>query len=315
MLKSKMKTFNMLAEEACARGGMFAELGQRLKAFCNDFLDKEFVIWCAANGEGKIIKLMASSGIPIYTKFEYNNKEVELDAIAEENGRYELANEIRKLAKKQKSLTSKLYESAKLGALHNSVKEYYGKKVQLMGIVEAIEAGAVVDGADYTHTTALIYAAQHGRRSVVKALIAAGADVNAADFMGATPLMWAAYGDDFEIVKMLVEAGADVNAVDKENGSTPLIWWATNSHDNVRAVEYLVQHGAKFDATIDRKKARRRKTLDNEINAYDFALAKANFKIADYLDDCLTQQRRSRKKAAEKELATRPKHNSKKYAL
>lgn len=56
-----------------------------------------------------------------------------------------------------------------------------------------IEAGANVNTADSTGTTALILASGEGHDGIVERLIRARANVNAAEFDGTTPIIRASY--------------------------------------------------------------------------------------------------------------------------
>ena len=80
---------------------------------------------------------------------------------------------------------------------------------------------------DSRGTTAIIYAAHHGKADCVKKLIEAGADVNNAhqdngEREGNTPLMAAIGVLNVRCVRELIQAGADLNIPDK-NGLTALM--------------------------------------------------------------------------------------------
>ena len=76
--------------------------------------------------------------------------------------------------------------------------------------------------------TSLTYAANKGKLSCVKELIAAGADVNAAcDCHGNGPLVSAAMEGHVDCLRELVAVGADINMKNKD-GDTALMF-ATDS--------------------------------------------------------------------------------------
>ena len=127
-------------------------------------------------------------------------------------------------------------------------------------LVEAVRAGSAesvrelldqrvdVNGAAADGTTALHWAVQGERTSVVGMLIAAGADVTAANRYGATPLSLASLTGNADIIGKLLEAGADANEA-TVGGRTALMTAARTG--NVDAVRVLLAHGAEVDATDD----------------------------------------------------------------
>jgi len=113
-------------------------------------------------------------------------------------------------------------------------------------------------GADPNAVNAARASALHWSAGDPKArmLILKGANVNARSGPGRTPLAIAAAQDgNFDIVKLMVERGAEVETHDDLEGflftgggkDTPLIE-AAKTHD-VRTVRYLLDHGAKVNAT------------------------------------------------------------------
>lgn len=106
----------------------------------------------------------------------------------------------------------------------------------------------------------LALAARAGSVQVVRYLISAGADINARTPVNETPLMLAAYfregdGDSSssdrhdEAIRILVEAGAQIENV--PHNYTPLGYAAYNNR--LRALRYLIDHGAKLDADAENR--------------------------------------------------------------
>ena len=95
------------------------------------------------------------------------------------------------------------------------------------------------------HST-LLFAAAHGHREIVQALIDAGADVNHQDEFGHTVLYWAAESGYLETVQTLIDAGADVNLRTKDNSfndeRTALSRAAYKGH--LEIVQTLIDAGA-----------------------------------------------------------------------
>jgi ankyrin repeat protein len=101
----------------------------------------------------------------------------------------------------------------------------------------ALDAGADIEAADRSHTTALQRASSSGYRDIAELLISHGADVNTAEKMHRnTALHMAADAGHLAIVQLLVEHGADVNAED-DFSRTARRWAAKSGHGSV--VEYL----------------------------------------------------------------------------
>ena len=87
-----------------------------------------------------------------------------------------------------------------------------------------LEKGTYVNAKDQFGCTALLRAAEYGRKVVAELLIAKGADVNAradAGWAGGTPLCMAAFERHWKVAELLIAKGADVNAKD-HLGETPL---------------------------------------------------------------------------------------------
>ena len=90
------------------------------------------------------------------------------------------------------------------------------------------------------HST-LLFAAAHGHREIVQALIDAGADVNHQNNDGHTALIRASYWGYLEIVQTLIDAGADVNH-QNQFGDTALMQAAERGH--LEIVQTLIDAGA-----------------------------------------------------------------------
>ena len=101
---------------------------------------------------------------------------------------------------------------------------------------------------DSRGTTAIIYAARHGKADCVKKLIEAGADVNNAhqdnERERNTPLMAAMGLGNVQCVRELIQAGADLNIPDK-NGMTALIITSGYTIDN--CLPELMKAGAEVN--------------------------------------------------------------------
>lgn len=107
---------------------------------------------------------------------------------------------------------------------------------------KAIDSGLNVNATDDDYETALMKAADDGRRTAVRNLIAAGADVNLQDEDGETALMKAADEGYADIVQQLINAGANVNLRD-DDGETALQKARKERHR--RVVEILQQAAAR----------------------------------------------------------------------
>ncbi len=146
-------------------------------------------------------------------------------------------------------ISEEAFRREQLITAQNNLDRAFREAVKIgdeIAVAKALEAGANVDTTDvadreYARFTALINAAQNGRKELVTQLIAAGADVNAEDFIRWTALMYAARNGHTEIVAQLITAGADVNARDGSLGSA-LMTAAGNGHAKV--VAQLIAAGA-----------------------------------------------------------------------
>ena len=100
--------------------------------------------------------------------------------------------------------------------------------------VESLEMAAAVgnvsgwslnEADEQTRLRALVFAADHQRPDVVRALVSAGTDVNTADAQWhRLPLHTAAAHGRPASVRLLLELGADPDLRDPEHGRTPLEW-------------------------------------------------------------------------------------------
>ena len=100
--------------------------------------------------------------------------------------------------------------------------------------------------------TSLIYAAETGKLSCVKELIASGADVNAVNYYTYTALMSAACNGHVDCVKELVKAGSDVNATDGVNTALSVACEKDNkviARNHVDCLKELIAAGADVNAT------------------------------------------------------------------
>jgi ankyrin repeat protein len=97
--------------------------------------------------------------------------------------------------------------------------------------------------------TPLNWAVQHGRKDLLKMLLAAGAKVDLGGNGQGTPLGWAASRKDAEAVKLLLDAGADPNAFTENDSFPPLskalsIDRGQTEEQAVPVVELLLARGA-----------------------------------------------------------------------
>ena len=121
------------------------------------------------------------------------------------------------------TLNNKLENKKKLGEqlINVILSDKDSDEAKLKKAKYLLRLGADVHQKDEYGSTALIWAAFHGKMDVVKVLLAHGADVNAQETDGWTALMWAAYYKRKDIVQMLLENGADANI---RNNSGSRVW-------------------------------------------------------------------------------------------
>lgn len=94
---------------------------------------------------------------------------------------------------------------------------------------------------DQTGNTALIWAAERGRKDLCAVLIGLGADVNLKDKNGRSPLSYSSQKGHYDTTGFLIQNGARPNLADNE-GKTPLMWACIGGHPGV--VELLVKNNA-----------------------------------------------------------------------
>lgn len=111
-----------------------------------------------------------------------------------------------------------------------------------------ISLGADMNDEDNTGLSALMYACQGGKSSLVQLFISRGCDPNAVASDGSIPLHVAAQWGNAETVDLLLAAGALYNAVNAD-GWTPLLFAAIGGH--VECVRHLVKVGADLDIADD----------------------------------------------------------------
>lgn len=293
MLQSKLNLLKDLADKATGKEPILQEMRQQIYKFLQNPNDVEFPVWCVKNNSKKLLTILVEGGLDITKNFDgtartsrTEGKFLALSDIAKQENNLSMQKFITSLTRKQMKLNMALYDSAKHGYLKTvtvrarskTYAKYY--QTEKIGVMECVKEGAVLDWKNKSGTTALMIAAEYGNLEVVKFLLKQGADVNARDCMGATPLMWASYSNSTQILNTLLDAGANVNAKDRENCSTPLIWWCTNSQDNVKAIKILLDHHANLYDKID---IERSAVKDDDRTAYDHALTKGNLEIARFI--------------------------------
>lgn len=109
-------------------------------------------------------------------------------------------------------------------------------------VVILLDAGANVNDADSTGTTAISAAAFDGSEEIVSLLIDRGADVRKPDHDGCTPLMNAAKSGSITVVKLLANAGAIVDERDGDHQTA--LMWAAMRGDYPDLVPVIIAMGA-----------------------------------------------------------------------
>jgi len=122
-----------------------------------------------------------------------------------------------------------------------------------------LDHGVNLESRDLSEVTPLHAAVWRAFPDTCKLLIEAGAQVNAKDMSGDTPIfvvvparqrIWN-ISNALEICSLLVNAGAEIN-IQNDISYTPLHRYVTSPHPEI--VEFLIQHGAKVDATTDNER-------------------------------------------------------------
>jgi len=98
-----------------------------------------------------------------------------------------------------------------------------------------------VDIIDQKGETALMRAESAHHTGIVMLLIAHGADVNRKDVSGWTALFIAVHASDYTTIRVLIKKGAEVNS--KNNSGETALFWAASKGDFV-SVELLIKAGA-----------------------------------------------------------------------
>ena len=97
-----------------------------------------------------------------------------------------------------------------------------------------------IDAHTSSGSTALHIAANAGRTSTVRALVAAGASLNLRDEPGWTPLARACGGGHHECVAALVAAGADLNVMFNDEINETALSAAAEYTGSVRCIQILL---------------------------------------------------------------------------
>ncbi len=107
-----------------------------------------------------------------------------------------------------------------------------------------IQQGADIRARNKEGSVALSMAAQHGHEDLVKLLLDAGIAINFQNQTGTSALMIAALEGQTNVVKLLIERGADLNLRDKYRNTAVLL----AAHEgNVGIAKLLIDHGARME--------------------------------------------------------------------
>lgn len=147
------------------------------------------------------------------------------------------------------------------GVLHDCAFEGNSEKIKAH-----LKLHKNVDEQNGAGLSALHVAIKMGDLKISQLLLDHGADINAQDFQGNTPLILAIKKKDLELVTFVVMRNADVNLANND-GITPLHQAAFSGNEKV--VDFLLK--AHADPTVKN---------NDGATAYDFAMAKKNFAIA-----------------------------------
>jgi ankyrin repeat protein len=102
--------------------------------------------------------------------------------------------------------------------------------------------GTPVDQPGPEGSTALYWAALHGRTSTVQLLLDAGANPSARTLRNSTPLEVAVGGKHPDVIRLLVDADAEIDVQSDDQGTSPLMIAASSGQTDV--VRLLVSRGA-----------------------------------------------------------------------
>ncbi len=285
MLQSKVDELKKIAKEALQQEDSFkVEFGKRLSKFIKDnnsvYTDKlSFPTWCILQKDINTLQKLADAGFDL-VDFKVKDS---ISAQLTKNGSCLLKTIVKNKCSDSEEF-KKNFEKLHLLQYKNIIDLVDACQCGDYDRVEKLlNEGTPVDGRlPLYETTSLMTACKIGNIKIVELLLEFGANANAKDYSGETPLMWASYGNNVEILKLLVKKGAKVNVQDKVNGSTALIWWATNSEDNVLGAQFLVESGADIFAQVsEEKNFKGRNKID--ITAEDHAFTSDNIEIYNYL--------------------------------
>ncbi|WYZ41824.1 hypothetical protein EsH8_V_000719 [Colletotrichum jinshuiense] len=117
--------------------------------------------------------------------------------------------------------------------------------VKPLPTISTSEMGADVDSKDELDCRPLLFAAEKGRKAVVRLLLENGADIESKDGLGRTPLLVAAEGGHRAVIQLLLEKGADIESKDELRWK-PLLVAAIGGHETV--VRLLLEKGADIES-------------------------------------------------------------------
>ncbi|CAD6227550.1 GSCOCG00001233001-RA-CDS [Cotesia congregata] len=102
---------------------------------------------------------------------------------------------------------------------------------------------------DYFNRTPLHIAVDKEDKTIVKILIKHKADVNLTTKTGETALSIAVKKENLGLIKLLIHADAHVNSINPSHVSP--LYLAIIRQENLRVLEFLLDHGADFDNIVD----------------------------------------------------------------
>jgi ankyrin repeat protein len=154
-------------------------------------------------------------------------------------------------------------------AISEGVLQGAASKGHVECVAAQLAAGARLDTADASGSTALMWAARKGHLPCVKALLTAGASIVAADHNGMTALMLAAQDGHVPCIEALLAAGASGNALNEQSGMSALHYAVANDH--LAAVRCLEAAGA--DLTARDSHGRTPRALAQALGKHGFEIA------------------------------------------